>query len=221
MHDHTPSTAPTPSAAPPRWNWRELLALALAIAVLTVWLNHAGWDGYERWLGKNLAAPNRVFKTYDEYFLVEGYRKAPDLWRDGLSWWHGNWIHTYTAYFRPLGSYLHWGHCYVGLRCGWQGLGWLGLSLYWAASLVAAAFTWRVTRSKPATILGALLLPFHQAFNNSQPSHWAVWWPGHPDIVTGGLLVGSLLCLDLWFERGRRRLLAGAWLLLALACGFK
>lgn len=210
------------SAAANRWKLWEISALALALAAAIVWREHHFFDYIAR-LTERLQEqpPSRFFQSTDEYFLIQGYHRSPDLWRDGLSWWHGPWIHPATPYFRPIGSYIHWMHCSVGLRWGFVWLGYLGLVLFYAGCLLATALAWRFTRSKRFTVVGAAVMPFVRDFNIPQPVGWPAWFPGHPDLIVGSLLIGAVICFDLWIERARRRYLLGAWLLFLLACGIK
>ncbi len=208
------------------WRWWEITIVAVVLLVLVVWQNH-DFMGYVSSLTERVRLslhgppPDIYFASTDEYFLIRGYQKHPNLWQDGLAWWHGTWIHQYTRFFRPLASYLHWMQCHVGLRWGFAWLAGMGLLLFYVGCLLAAALAWRITRSKPFTLLGALLIPFSWFFNPGQPKHWMAWFPFHPDLIVGALLLGAVLCFDLWIERGRPRLLLGSWLLFALACGFK
>jgi hypothetical protein len=196
------------------WKRGELVALAVALAVLIVWRNHH-FAQYAATLVENSD------ETTDVYFLLKGFHRTPDLWRDGLAWWHGPWIHALTPYFRPIGSYIHWVQCYVGLRWGFVWIGYFGLVLFYGSCLLAAALAWRITRSKPATVVGAAALPFVLACNPGQPEGWLAWFPGHPDLIVGSLMLAALLCFAAWIERARRGYLLGTWLLFLIACGVK
>jgi hypothetical protein len=206
-----------------RWKVWELLGLALVAALLILW-KHRNFHAYVADLTKYIgeSSPNLYFRSTDEYFLLQGFYRAPDLWHDGLAWWHGPWIHGLTRFYRPVASYLHWAHCYIGLNWGFEWVGWMGLALFWIGCLLAAALAWRITRSRLVTFLVTVSeIVLTSGTFAVQPPGWAAWFPCHPDLLTGALMLGALLCFDLWIERGRGRFLAGAWLLFLIACGVK
>lgn len=216
-------SAPVQAQAVVPWKAWELLALAFLAGALILW-KHGDFHSYVADLTEDILKfpPTRYFQSTDEYFLLKGFHRAPDLWQDGLAWWHGPWIHALTRFFRPVASYLHWMHCYIGLRWGFDWVGWLGIALFWIACLLGAALAWRMTRSKVCVFLATIgEVLFTSGKLGAQPAEWIAWFPSHPDIVAGELMLGALVAFDLWIERARRRFLLLAWLLFLIACGVK
>ena len=165
-------------------------------------------------------APSSHWAAFDEYQLLQGYRQSPHLLHDSPRWWQGTWIHPGTRYFRPLSSYLHWLQCWGWERWGERWFLWLGIALYAPALVMTALLARRFVPSPWFVLLGAVFLVLGCDING-WPSHWLAWFPGHPHFLLVAFMAGSLLCFDLWLERGKPSLLVGTGLCLVTACLIK
>lgn len=182
----------------------EKIAVAVLVAALVLWWN---WQ----FVGGATAA--KILDMNDVGGILEGYRQTPNLFIDGLQWWHGSWIQEDTHVFRPVSSYLLWIESWIGLHWGFIWSAWIGVFLLIADCLLSVVLAWRFTRSKVCALLAAVLAPALRFWNwgGTQPSDWLAWYPVHHDLLMIGFLLGALLCFDLWLETTRKKYLVLAW----------
>jgi len=147
-----------------------------------------------------------------------GYYQAPHLWADGLKWWHGTWIQVGIPAFRPLSSYLFWIECWIGLHWGFLWSGWLGFWLFVLNCLLVATLAWRLTQSRLCAVLAAVMATWVRFINVGQQDYWLIWFPVHQELFMHALMIGALLCFDIWYERAERRYLIWSWLLFLAGC---
>ena len=186
----------------------EKLAVVALVAALAL-----------RWNG-NFAAfctLPRILEMNDVAGILAGYRATPHLLSDGLQWWHGSMMQVGIPAFRPLTSYLYWIQTWVGLHWGFTWVAWFGYGMLVITCLLSVALAWRLTGSRLCALLAAVLAPAISYFNY-QPSYWLAWYPMHYDIIMSALLMGALLCFDLWHERAETRYLVWSWVLFVAGC---
>lgn len=151
--------------------------------------------------------PDHLAQMNDVPEILRGFNQAPNLWRDGLRWWHGPWIEQGVEVYRPLSSILLWLECYAGQKFGFEWIARFGVVLLtivsWQCVLLAREFTF----SRGAMLVAALLAPCARFWmmGGSTPHYWLAWFPCHHDLLMIAWLLGALLWWTRWLESKRRR----------------
>ena len=183
---------------------KENFSLVLLVGILAFWWNHA----FLSWV----ALP-KILQMNDIPAILAGYKIVPNLLLDSGRWWYGSWIQDGIHAYRPLASYLYWLESWLGLHYGFIWVGVTGVLLLTANALLSGVLAWRLTRWKPAVWLAAMLGVSLRFFNwsSATPDYWLAWYPIHQELLMNALLMGALVCFDLWQENAQRKYLLGAW----------
>lgn len=154
----------------------------------------------------------RMMEMNDVPAIVHGYKQVPNLFDSG-PWWRGTWIQEGISAYRPLASYLYWIESWLGLHWGFVWVGWLGVLLLATNGVLSGALAWRLTRWKSCVYVAAVLAVALRFFNwsGSTPAYWLAWYPIHQELLMNLLLLGAIVCLDVWNETAQRKYLLGAW----------
>ncbi|PIZ35100.1 MAG: hypothetical protein COY42_27415 [Armatimonadetes bacterium CG_4_10_14_0_8_um_filter_66_14] len=137
---------------------------------------------------------------------------------DGLKWWHGAWIQYGIPTFRPLSSYLYWTECWVGFHWGFLWPALFGFCLFVGNCLLASALALRLTKLPVCAVLAGVLAAHVRFHNVGQPDFWLAWFPVHQELLMNGLMLGALVCFDVWFERAETKYLGWSWVLFVVGC---
>lgn len=188
---------------------QEKLALLSLVTVLAFWWNwqFLQWGDLPSMLQRN-----------DIPSILSGYHHTPNLFVDGLRWWHGTWIQDGIYAYRPLSAYLYWIECWIGLHWGFVWSGWLGFALFVVNCMLCGALAWRLTTSRICAVSAAIIATRMRFFNAGQQDLWLIWFPGHQELLMHALLLGALLCFDIWQERNETKYLVASWLLFGAGC---
>ena len=190
------NSSPETNVAPPR----ALVFCCLILVVLGSW-----------WWNHDFAARVQIetLRTMNDVPSIwRGFNKTPNLWRDGLGWWHGPWIQEGISAYRPISSYLLWMETSVGFRFGFIWVARFGLVLLAINGALCCALAWVFTRAKLPTLTAALLAPAPLFWlMRGADSSWLAWYPVHHDLWMIGCLLAALLSWTLWLENGSPRAL--------------
>jgi hypothetical protein len=174
--------------------------------------------GIWNWQFVRMCDVQDVLGMNDVQSILLGYRETPNVLVDGLRWWHGTWIQHGIPTFRPLSSYLYWTECWVGFHWGFLWPALFGFCLFVGNCLVSAALGFRLTGSRLGMVVAAVLATQVRVHNTGQPDYWLAWFPVHQELLMNGLMLGALLCFDVWFERAERKYLGWSWVLFVAGC---
>jgi hypothetical protein len=171
------------------------------------------WNGFF----VSYTTPAKMAAMNDVPAVLSGYYATPNLFSDGLRWWHGTWIQEGIYAYRPLSAYLYWIECWIGLRAGWFWVGCIGMGLLLANCAFCGALTWRFTGSKLCAAFACLSATCIVYFN-MQPVEWLAWFPGHQELFLNLFLMGAVWHFDAWMRNGRTASLGWAWALFVGGC---
>lgn len=144
---------------------------------------------------------------------------------EALRWWYGPWIQG-TPYYRPLSSWVMWLEYLVAGR-NFQAFCVFSWLLHALNGALLALLALRLFKERPLAWLWALLavVLFNYRLGPTGPS-WqpvpvaigvVVWWPAQTDQLSLAFSLGSLLLLDRYLSKGRRRDLALCFVFYAAA----
>lgn len=188
------------NAAPPR----ALVFCCLILVCLGSW-----------WWNHNFGARTQIEALgamNDVPDIWIGFEKTPDLWRDGLKWWHGPWIQDGIGAFRPVSSYLLWIETFVGLRFGFSHVANFGIALLALVSALSCVLAWVWTRAIIPTIVAAILAPTARFWlMGGVGESWLAWYPVHHDLWMIVCLLAALTGWTLWLENPGHRALFATW----------